>query len=57
MAKTATRTASELTELEGQIRHLDGCPAERTESYPARRPNGEEIAVARCIDCGEATYE
>lgn len=32
--------------------HLKGCPAERTESYKLRRPNGDEVGMVRCIDCG-----
>jgi hypothetical protein len=33
------------------IRHLRGCPAERTETYSSG-PN-DEVTVTRCIDCGE----
>lgn len=35
------------------IRHLDGCPEKRRETYTQRRPrDGVLIEVHRCIDCG-----
>ena len=59
MPKTDERTREQAIadDLGPSIRHLDGCPAERIEGYVARRPAGDEISVARCVDCGEATYE
>lgn len=36
-----------------QPRHAVGCPEERLETYPARRPDGREVTITRCIDCGE----
>jgi hypothetical protein len=33
------------------IRHLQSCPAERTETYSSG-PN-DEVTITRCIDCGE----
>jgi ferredoxin-like protein FixX len=69
MAKTATtkteprKTAARRTPaaassaLASQIHHLVGCPAERTEEYSAKRPGGDEISVARCVDCGASSVE
>lgn len=55
---TATRTrAAAPSALASQIHHLDGCPAERTEEYTATRPGGDEISVARCVDCGASSVE
>jgi hypothetical protein len=37
--------------------HLDGCPAERIETFSATRPSGEKLVVVRCISCGgQAIY-
>ena len=58
MAKTtAPSTARETSELAEQIRHRDGCPEERIETYTATNPERRAIEVARCVDCGEAIYE
>jgi hypothetical protein len=32
--------------------HRPGCPAERTEAFAARQPNGATVSVTRCLDCG-----
>ena len=32
--------------------HHDGCPAERVETFTARRADGTAAVVVRCIDCG-----
>jgi len=54
-------TATQLkNELVARIRHRDGCPAERTETYNAERPKtagGDRITVARCVDCGASSVE
>jgi hypothetical protein len=41
------------------VRHAEGCPEdpERIEVYEATRPNGEVLAVARCVDCAAANVE
>lgn len=62
MAKTATRKTpkSETSKLASEIRHLEGCPAERLEEYEAKRPEsagGDVITVARCIECGASNVE
>jgi hypothetical protein len=44
--RTATRSKAD-------IRHKDGCPADRIESYPTTRPNGDVVTVTRCQDCAE----
>ena len=57
-AKTTPKPQTDA--LAAQIRHLDGCPAERTEAYPAQRTDRDgsaAITVARCVDCGESTVE
>ena len=45
------RTATRKTKVE--IRHKDGCPADRIESYESTRPNGDVVTVTRCLDCAE----
>lgn len=55
MAKTADKEKT--TALVDAIRHLDGCPAERTEEYQAQRPGGDTVSVARCVDCGASTVD
>lgn len=42
------------TTIYDEIRHLKGCPSERTEAYTAERPDGERLGVVRCIDCGQS---
>ena len=37
------------------IKHREGCPAERIESYPLEPGNGSRWRVSRCGDCGEQT--
>jgi hypothetical protein len=32
--------------------HLDGCPANKQETFEAARPDGERLVVVRCIECG-----
>ena len=32
--------------------HLEGCPADRGESYELTSPKGKPVKVTRCIDCG-----
>lgn len=57
---TQTKPKTETPKLVSQIRHLDGCPAERTEEYDALRPEsagGGPITVARCVDCGASTVD
>lgn len=34
------------------LAHQKGCPEGRMESYPAVRPDGSEVTVVRCGDCG-----
>lgn len=36
--------------------HREGCPAERTESYPATKPDGTTVTVSHCLDCGGVSY-
>lgn len=40
------------------IQHREGCPQrpERMESYFQTRPDGIEVKVGRCADCGAAAY-
>jgi hypothetical protein len=40
----------------GDIEHLDGCPAERLESYPQTRADGIEVMTGHCLDCGQLAY-
>ena len=37
--------------------HAKGCPAERLEAYPARRPDGTTVKVSHCIDCGASVID
>lgn len=38
---------------DGVLEHLEGCPADRPESFRTRRPStGELLSVDRCIACG-----
>lgn len=58
--RTATQTRNTTSKLASEIRHLDGCPKERSEEYEAKRPQsagGDAITVARCIDCGASNVE
>lgn len=32
--------------------HRDGCPAERIEAFGRSRPDGTQVTVVRCVDCG-----
>jgi hypothetical protein len=50
MAKRATASATRKTA--SAVRHLDGCPEGRIETYRSERPNGEHVSVTRCQDCG-----
>jgi hypothetical protein len=34
------------------IRHLDGCPQDRNEESRRRTPDGRDVRVIRCCDCG-----
>ena len=56
-ARTSRPPAALTSKLAAEIRHLDGCPAGRTEEYEATRPDGEKVVVARCIDCGASTVD
>jgi hypothetical protein len=47
MTQTKTKTADAALE----VSHLEGCPAERVETYEVEGPKGFVI-VTRCIDCG-----
>lgn len=40
------------TESKPRVQHLDGCPADRTETYEQKGPKGFQL-VTRCVDCGE----
>lgn len=51
---TRTKDAPEMRERD----HLEGCPAERVESFPNRKPPmggmpARDVIVTRCMDCGE----
>jgi len=40
--------------------HRHACPAapDRVETYPARRADGSEVVVVRCVDCAaQAIFE
>jgi hypothetical protein len=53
-ADTATtETPLESTDLErGELRHLDGCPGGRLETYDVPAPRNEYRQVTRCLECG-----
>lgn len=55
-AQEAAVPQASLEAVLGDIQHRDGCPAARLESYPQTRPDGIEVAVGRCMDCGAAAY-
>lgn len=42
-----------------EFRHARGCPEhpERMERYTATRPDGSDVKVTRCNDCGETAYD
>jgi hypothetical protein len=55
--KTAVKQPGDDALIE-RIAHKEGCPADRTEAYDAKRPGGVPLRVGRCIECGEyATKE
>ena len=57
MGKAATKRQHRQLPLD----HLQGCPAERVESYHAHRParegqrEGDPVTVTRCIECAAET--
>jgi Arc/MetJ family transcription regulator len=44
---------------EDEFPHRPGCPSrpERLETYSQLRPDGIEVYITRCVDCGAAKYE
>lgn len=40
------------TSTKPDLDHLDGCSAERIETYTASTPSGDEVQVIRCVSCG-----
>lgn len=37
--------------------HVGDCSEPRMESYPANRPDGSEVVVTRCQECGANTVK
>ena len=51
MAAAKAPGTRETPEIERQLRHADGCPRDRTESWETETPDGTPVVVARCLDC------
>lgn len=67
MSTTQTKKGNGQAEgLFARIRHLEGCPEARLESYVGEGPRKNQagaiigtrqVLVARCVDCGEQVHE
>jgi hypothetical protein len=55
----ATKTRKTTTTTTTKLQHLEGCPAERTETYTdvTPPPERDEVRISRCLDCGAHLVE